>query len=122
MPGPARRFSGLGKKKRDEYRYHADQAEHSGLAAAFGPRAVSGPGLTPEEQFGLWLNIPRLRLRLEATVGEGTEAAFRRGKRPLAWYDALCQLQEAAAAVKREADLERLDDLISSRGGMPWTS
>lgn len=55
-------------------------------------------------------------------MGEGTEAAFRRGKRPLSWYDALCQLAESAPAVKREADLERLDDLISSRGGMPWTS
>lgn len=69
-------------------------------------------------QFGLWLNIPRLRLARATDSLLGTAAAFSRGALPPQWFDALSLVEEEAAALEWDVNSarERAAEIAKHRG------
>jgi hypothetical protein len=83
------------------------------LAACYGVGALSLPA---EQQYALWLMIPRARLQRSADVCLGVLAAAGSGELPRAWADALAAFPEQVDAEHWRLNAERGErDLLRRR-------
>jgi hypothetical protein len=69
------------------------------------------------DQFGLWLNIPRIRLAESITIGRGVELANSSEALEDAWFDAAATIPEEAPAIRRETNARRLEQRTKGRLG-----
>ncbi len=79
--------------------------------AAFLQRA-----LTPEEEFGLWLNLPRLRLERAAQTAAGIIAGMGNSQLGREWFDAVALDESEIDPLAWKVNADRASALAAQTG------
>lgn len=68
-------------------------------------------------QFGLWLNLPRVRLQRGTETALGIQAALSPDDLPGEWFDAVARDEAEAAELEACSNYERMRARIASQRG-----
>lgn len=89
------------------------------MLAAYGEAALCGKPLTDEQWIGLYLNLPRQRVRLASAVAEGVVAGSSPQSLGEEWADAVALLEESVDLLHYQINADRQTARVRARLGFP---
>lgn len=89
------------------------------MLAAYGMAVLCGRTLDYTQWVGLYLNLPRQRIRLASAVAEGVVAGSSPRDLGEEWADAIALLEESVELLHYQINAERSTARVRARMGFP---